>query len=120
MKFENLLSDDAVLAEMGQRLVAARLERRMTQAQLAQAAGVSKRTVERLEDGGSAQLSNLVRCLRALTRLEGLERLLPETPVSPIDLLKQAKGRRSRVRTPAASKTGVAEPGAAWVWGDET
>jgi transcriptional regulator with XRE-family HTH domain len=118
MKFENLLSDEAVLAEMGQRLVAARLERRLTQAQLAEAAGVSKRTVERLEDGASAQLTNLVRCLRALGRLEGLERLLPETPVNPLDLLSQAKARRSRVRhgrAPGVADTG----GSAWVWGDE-
>ena len=118
MKFENLLSDEAVLTEMGQRLVAARLDRRLTQAQLAKVAGVSKRTVERLEDGGSAQLTNLVRCLRALDRLEGLERLLPESPVNPLDLLKQTKARRSRVR--GSSVTGLAETdGAAWVWGDE-
>ena len=118
MKFESLLSDEAVLAEMGQRLTAARLEQGLTQAELAQAAGVSKRTVERLEDGASVQLTNLVRCLRALDRLEGLERLLPETPANPLDLLKQAKTRRSRVRNARAS--GVAETGAApWVWGDE-
>lgn len=120
MKFETLLSDDAVLAEMGQRLVAARLERRMTQAQLAQAAGVSKRTIERLEDGASAQVTNLVRCLRALDRLEGLERLLPEPPVNPLELLRQAKTPRSRVRRSRAEADGVAEAsGPAWVWGDE-
>jgi transcriptional regulator with XRE-family HTH domain len=118
MQFKTLLSDEAVMAEMGQRLTAARLERRMTQAQLAEAAGVSKRTVERLEDGGSAQLTNLVRCLRALDRLEGLERLLPETPVSPIELLKRGRAPRSRVRR--VREQGVAEgAGAAWVWGDE-
>lgn len=118
MKFEDLLSDEAVMAEMGQRLTAARLERRMTQAQLAQAAGVSKRTVERLEDGASAQLTNLVRCLRALGKLEGLERLLPETPVSPIELLKRKAppSRVRRIREPGVAETG----GSAWVWGDET
>lgn len=118
MKFENLLSDEAVLAEIGQRLAAARLERRLTQAQLAAAAGVAKRTVERLEDGASAQLTNLVRCLRALDRLEGLERLLPETPVSPIEQLKRGKASPSRVRR--ARERGVAEAAvSAWVWGDE-
>ncbi len=118
MKFEALLSDEAVLVEMGQRLTAARLERRLTQAQLAKAAGVSKRTVERLEDGASAQVTNLVRCLRVLGKLEGLERLLPEPPVNPLDLLSQARARRSRVR--GSSSHGVAEPGgSAWVWGDE-
>lgn len=114
MKFNDLLSDDAVLAELGHRIAEARLALGMTQAQLAQAAGVSKRTVERLEDGASAQLGNLVRCLRALGKLEGLERLLPETPANPIELLRSAGAPRSRARPPKAP------PAARWTWGDET
>ena len=113
MKFDNLLSDHAVLAELGLRIADARLGRRMTQAQLAEAAGVSKRTVERLEDGGSTQLANLVRCLRALGRLEGLERLFPETPVNPVELIGRGR-RRQRTR---AQKT--APSPAPWTWGDE-
>ena len=113
MKFDNLLSDQAVLAELGLRIADARLARRMTQAQLADAAGVSTRTVERLEDGGSTQLANLVRCLRALGRLEGLERLFPETPVNPVELIGRGR-RRQRTR---AQKT--APSPAPWTWGDE-
>jgi len=113
MKFDNLLSDQAVLAELGLRLADARLARRMTQAQLAEAAGVSKRTVERLEDGGSTQLANLVRCLRALGRLEGLERLFPETPVNPVELIGRGR-RRQRTRAQKAAPSPVP-----WTWGDE-
>ena len=113
MKFDNLLSDQAVLAELGLRIADARLARRMTQAQLADAAGVSKRTVERLEDAGSTQLANLVRCLRALGRLEGLERLFPETPVNPVELLRRGR-RRHRTRTQKAAPSP-----APWTWGDE-
>jgi DNA-binding XRE family transcriptional regulator len=114
MRFTNLLTDAAVITEMGHRLAAARLERQMTQAQLAYAAGVSKRTVERLEDGASTQLSNLIRCLRALGLLQGLERLLPEAQTNPVELLKR-RGRtraRSRVRN-------VAAPATQWSWGDD-
>lgn len=113
MKFDNLLSDQAALAELGRRIADARLARRMTQAQFAEAAGVSKRTVERLEDGGSTQLANLIRCLRALGRLEGLERLFPETPINPVELL----GRRSR-RQRATTQKNTPAP-AAWAWGEE-
>ena len=127
MKFTNLLSDDAVTEEIGHRIAAARLERQMTQAQLAAATGVSKRTVERLEDGAPTQLSNLIRCLRALEKLEGLERLLPETPANPIELLKGRRAQRSRVRPSKGGGTSSAVAGAAmdtpltpaWVWGDK-
>ena len=126
MKFTNLLSDDATTGEIGHRIAAARLERRMTQAQLAAAAGVSKRTVERLEDGAHTQLGALVRCLRALGRLDGFERLLPETPANPIDLLGGRHAPRVRVRAPkgggtartAAAPAPDAPPTPGWVWGD--
>jgi len=42
-------TDDSVLAELGGRLARIRLDRNLTQAQLAEQAGVSKRTIERLE-----------------------------------------------------------------------
>ena len=53
-----LQSDGAVLNLLGERLGRHRLDHNLTQADLAAAAGVSKRTVERLEAGGSTQLSN--------------------------------------------------------------
>jgi transcriptional regulator with XRE-family HTH domain len=124
MKFTNLLSNDAVTQEMGRRIATARLERQMTQAQVAEAAGVSKRTIERLEDGQPTQLANLIRCLRVLDKLEALERLLPQTPISPIEQLKGRRTQRQRARPPrAGSKPGSPEsatPMSGWIWGDKT
>lgn len=54
-------TDAAVLAELGDRLSRRRLQRNLTQAQLAREAGVSKRTVIRLERGESSQVTNLIR-----------------------------------------------------------
>jgi transcriptional regulator with XRE-family HTH domain len=114
MNISNLSSDDAVLVELGQRLARLRLSRGTTQEQLASAAGVSKRTVQRLEDGTPGQLTNLIRCLRALERLDALEVLLPADGPSPIDLLDRRGQPRQRARP------GVAEPAARpWTWGDE-
>ena len=115
MKIDPLLADSAVLAELGRRVAGARLAANLTQADLAAAAGVSKRTVERLEAGGGAQLVNLVRCLRALHRSDGLDRLIPESPRNPLDLLeRRAEGARARARPdrPAA-------PSAPWTWDEE-
>jgi transcriptional regulator with XRE-family HTH domain len=120
MEFTNTLSDDAVAKELGRRIAAARIEHHLTQAQFAQAAGVSKRSIERLEDGTSAQLHTFIRCLRVLEKLDGLERLLPQTPANPIALLKNRRASRSRVRAPKGNGTSAAvAPKLGWVWGDE-
>ncbi|WP_310539453.1 helix-turn-helix transcriptional regulator [Phenylobacterium sp.] len=114
MKFINTLTDEAAQAELGARAARARLERGWTQAQLAKAAGVSKATVERLESGASTQLHNLLRCLRALDKLENLESLLPESTPGPIDLLS----RRGKVRQRARSRKTPTPPPAPWSWGE--
>lgn len=113
MKFANTLTDEAALAELGSRLGRIRLERGWTQAELAIAAAVSRSTVERLELGASVQLNNFLRCLRALGALENLERLLPDVPPSPIDLLERHGKVRRRARSSAATR--VTKP---WSWGD--
>jgi transcriptional regulator with XRE-family HTH domain len=115
MKFTNLLADHATLEELGRRMTEARLAKGWTQAQLATQAGVSKSTVERLEAGGSSQLTNLLRALRALGRLDGLERLLPQATPSPIDLLQ----RRGKLRQRASGAPDTAPAATPWRW-DET
>ena len=115
MTFDNFVSDDFVIAELGRRLAAERIAQDMTQAQLAQQAGVSKRTVERLEDGTSSTLANLIRCLRALRRLEGLEALLPDPQPNPVSVLKLRGKTRLRAR-PRAPRATASKP---WAWGDE-
>jgi len=106
--------NDAVLVEVGLRLTQARLDRNLTQEELATAAGVSKRTVERLETGKSVQLSNLVKVLSALNLARNLEQIAPPIGIRPIEQLKyQSKGRRRASLSKQA-------PAAAWTWGDKT
>lgn len=116
MKITLLATDDAILDELGRRLGAYRLQRPWTQAQLAEVAGVSKRTVERLESGQSVQLSNLLRVLRALDKLDALDRFLPPLPANPIDLLE----RQGKTRHRARPDTAPSEAASAFRWGDET
>lgn len=117
MKLSEHLSDDAILGELGSRLAAARLARNLTQAALATEAGVSKRTVERLESGElGARLSGLVRVCRALGLVDRLDALVPPPTVSPVQQLKLAgRGRKraSGARQRAAAKART------WTWGDE-
>jgi putative transcriptional regulator len=117
MKIEANSTDDVVLGELGERLARTRLERNLSQQRLAEEAGVSKRTVERLEAGEPVKSNSLVRTLRALGQLEALDRLVPEPLPSPVERLR-LQGRRRRRAGSSRSSAGqaTAEP---WRWGDE-
>ena len=109
------LTDLAVLQALGERLAARRIAMGMTQAEAAEQAGVSKRTLERLEAGDAVQSPNLVRVLRVLQLLDGLEALLPTAGPGPMEVLRREG--RARQRAPRA---GVAESATKpWRWGDE-
>jgi len=87
----------------------------MTQADLAEQAGVSKRTVERLESGEVAtQLSGFVRVCRALGLAGRFDTLAPEPGLSPIALLKLQGRKRKR----ASRKKATTSAPAKWTWGE--
>jgi transcriptional regulator with XRE-family HTH domain len=115
MKIEPGNSDSAILEEIGRRLARTRLERNLSQEQLAAESGVSKATIERLEAGAPIKSTSLIRVLRSLGRLDALDRLLPEPLPSPVERLKLQGRRRQRAGTP---RKGNGEPGP-WHWGDE-
>lgn len=115
MRIEAGNTDNTVLAEIGRRLAHTRLERNLSQAQLALEAGVSKATIERLEAGDPVKSTSLIRVLRALGRLDALDQLLPEPLPSPVERLKLQGRRRQRARSP---RGGDDEP-EPWRWGDE-
>lgn len=116
MKITAQLTDESILTELGARLTAVRLARNLTQAALAEQAGVSKRTVERLEAGTVAtQMSGFLRVCRVLGLVEGFESVVPEAVASPMEQLKRESGKRQRAsrRKPADAKPKK------WTWGDE-
>lgn len=112
MNFSLQQTDDSILEEIGTRLSAARLARNLTQADLARDAGISKRTLERLEAGESAQLTSFIRLLRALDLIEGLGALLPAARPGPIELLEAGGKPRQRA-------SGDEVSGEPWSWGDD-
>ena len=109
-------TDGAILAELGGRLAMMRLERNLTQAKLAEEAGVSKRTVERLESGGVAtQLSGFIRVCRVLDAIDRFDLLVPEPVPSPVAQLKLAGRTRRRASARKAAKPSSKK----WQWRDE-
>jgi transcriptional regulator with XRE-family HTH domain len=123
MKITNQSTDEALFTELGSRLAQARLERNLTQAQLATQAGISKRTLERMESGATAmQLSAFIRVCRKLSLLDRFELLLPESVPSPIAQLKLGgrKRRRASGTTPPEAGRVAAPPQSPWTWGEQT
>ena len=116
MKMTKHATDEAGLSELGGRLARLRLDRNLTQAQMAAQAGVSKRTVERLESGSVAtQLSGFIRVCRVLDVVERFDALVPEPIPSPVEQLKL----RGRKRQRASAKRKVKASSKKWQWGNE-
>ena len=116
MSIDSHISDKEILADLGHRLGRCRVELELTQADLAREAGVSKRTVERVEAGESVQTTTLVRILRVMELLEALDAAIPKVGPRPMDLLKL----RGKERQRASSKKRNKESGGEWSWGDES
>lgn len=114
MRIVSTLTDQAVLGELGRRLAASRLEKNLSQIQLAQEAGVSRCTLQRLESGEVAtQFSGFLRVCRALDLLERFDTLLPEALPGPMARLKQKGRERQR-----AKRKKVAAAPENWTWGE--
>ncbi len=105
MKITKLLTDETILAEVGQRISTRRVDLNMTQAAVAKKAGMSKRTVERIEGGASGQTLSVIRIFRVLDLMESLDRMIPEQDSRPMDLLKQKR----KIRIRASNKTQKSE-----------
>jgi putative transcriptional regulator len=97
MDFQGM-SDHALLVELGERLQRTRLNRNLTQPEIAGRAGISRRALQNLEAGKATTMGTFIRALRALGVLEQLDTLLPAPGPSPVQLAK-LKGRERRRAT---------------------
>jgi transcriptional regulator with XRE-family HTH domain len=94
-------TDESALALLGRRMAAFRIRSNWTQAQLAEQAGVSKGTIERIERGDSVQVINLIKVLRVCGMLETFLAVFPDDSPSPMQILQMGKVKaRKRVRNP--------------------
>ena len=96
------------------RLERIRLMRNITQAELAEEAGVSLRTIGRLEQGQGVSLDTFIRVLTALHIQQNLEGLLPDPSIRPMERIDSSGSERRRARKKRTSKQD-----SNWSWGDD-
>ena len=112
------IGDREIQREVGRRLQRQRLLLNLSQAELAEACGLARKTVTNAENGRGCSLITLIALLRGLGALDQLERLLPDEGPSPMQLAKLQGKQRQRAtgtRGRAAERSRVQEE--PWKWG---
>jgi len=98
-------TSDQITAELGLRLKAVRLSQSLSQADLAERAGVSVGTVKAIEKTGQSSLASLVRVVQALGLSDQLQALFV-LKVQSIAEMEQAQ-RAKRQRAPRKARVTV-------------
>lgn len=98
------LKDDKVLQQLGKELRRMRLSSNLSQAEVAQRAGLDRTTVVKLEAGRAATLLTVVQVLRAMDRLDVLDRFHEEPQLTPYQLVEQQEKYLAKQRKRASRK----------------
>lgn len=91
---------------LGKRLRRLRLTRNYSQQATSEKAGISEKALRNLEAGRGSTVETLLRVLKALDKLQGLDMLAPEVSVDPMALLRLAKPAQRVRRQRQPAKTG--------------
>jgi transcriptional regulator with XRE-family HTH domain len=137
MQFSSLLTNEAVLTEIGARLATVRCAEGLSAAALAARAGVEPAAIARAEAGETVSLGEFIGLLRALDLLDGLDGLLTppcppgESATTPAPPELQTgfvlRDNRSRHRSPGRRSRGPSDrrasggpkPPGRFIWGDD-
>jgi len=93
------LSDSAIVKQIGDFIRKNRLQQNITQAKLAENAGLNRWTISKLENGDSVTVSNLIQILRALDVLYVLNQFEVIDEISPLEYARLKKKEKERARS---------------------
>ena len=99
------------IEELGRKIKAYRIAKELSQQDICDMTGVSKRSISRLEQGETVQVDNLFKVLLALGLGNNIEMLVPDQTLRPSYYLKKADEQPKRVRKKTVKNT--------FKWGDE-
>ena len=99
------------IEELGQKIKTYRILNEMSQQDLEDRSGVSKRSISRLEQGESVQVDNLFKIIIALGLGDNIELLVPDQTKRPSYYLEKTESKPKRVRKKIEKNN--------FKWGDE-
>ncbi len=101
-------------AAIGSRLARLRLSRNVTQAMLAEDAGIALRTLRRLEAGNPSTLDTFLRVAVALDLGDAILGAIPTGQIRPIERVSRTGSERQRARPrPREDRDPT------WAWGED-
>ena len=109
-----MMTDKAILHEIGSRLKILRLNNNISQENLALSVGLSRKTIQNAEDGKNCSLATVIAILRGLNCLHNLDSFLPQIGYSPMEMAKLNGKKRQRASSTTAYM--VKEEEAEWSW----
>ena len=89
-------ADPAIVKEICNSIRQMRLNKNLSQDELAHRSGINRTTISRMESGRAATLLTLVQVLRALDKLDVLNLFWEEPEISPMQLLKFQEQQRKK------------------------
>ncbi|MCY4048081.1 MAG: helix-turn-helix transcriptional regulator [Hyphomicrobiales bacterium] len=89
-------SSETITGALCKRLDEIRLSRNISQADIANEAGVSRSTMTRLADGKAVSLDSFVRVMIALRLTDHLAAMLPDPGIRPIERVRFEGAKRQR------------------------
>lgn len=107
----NDVNTEAIIKELGKKIKLYRIMKEMTQQDLVDKTGISKRSISRLEQGESVNTDILFKALLALDLGDNIEQLVPDQTRRPSYYLEDSNSVPKRVRKKPAKKS--------FKWGDE-
>lgn len=108
-----MLTDGAIMRQIGSKLKELRIERDLKQSDLTDASGVSVSTISAIENGKAASLITIVQLLRALGHLDYLDSFFQEETISPIAYEKLMKNNKKKERVRSANEK-ITKEGTEW------
>lgn len=105
------MSDAAIVKQLGAFIKHTRIQQNVTQAHLAEMAGLNRWTISQIEKGESVTLTTLIQVLRALDILYVLNYFEINDEISPIEYAKLQEKKRQRASSKGTEKDKKEDPG---------
>jgi transcriptional regulator with XRE-family HTH domain len=94
------MTDVAIVKEICKSIKQMRLNRNISQEELAETSGVNRVTISRMETGKAINMLTMIQLLRALDRLDLLNNFIIEPVISPMMVMEAQSKYRKKASSP--------------------